>query len=263
MKLFHFILRVLLIFLASSIWVTNLQAQFSESIGSDRPGQAISPLTVGTGVFQVQTGFTLGGFNTNVANGVDFSGDNFQYVLNPRVGITERFEINSQIAARRDEIGNLEFSGLSQVNLGARYNIVFGEGLAPSIAIQFDVSLPWVSDDYDIDSAVPRVLLAHSQNLTEALALTTNFGLVFNTNADNITSIYIVNLSFPIADKVGAFVEGFANSTDGDFDINFDAGISYLVNNDLQLDVSGGYGSNDNVNDWFIDAGVSWRFKYN
>lgn len=106
-------------------------------------------------------------------------------------------------------------------------------------------------------------MLAHSQNLTEALALTTNFGVSWDGNSGDVTGIYIINFSFPLSAQIGAFVEAYANSSDGDFDVSFDTGITYLVNNNLQLDMSGGYGKNDGLSEFFVDAGVSWRFGRN
>lgn len=45
------------------------------------------------------------------------------------------------------------------------------------------------------------------------------------------------------------------------FDTRFDGGFAYLCNNDLQLDVLAGAGNNDDVSDYFVSVGVSWRTK--
>lgn len=241
----------------------NVYGQGSESIGSDRPGQAISPLVVGKGIFQLQTGFTLSDQTTDNS---DMETNSFQYIINPRVGITRRLELNTMVAFRNDNIesmgGENTLSGLSTLNFGARYTFLEGEDFSPSLGLQFDVSLTSVSDDFKPNEASPRIILTHSQNLLDWLSLTTNFGIVWDGNSDDAIGIYILNLSFPISDKVGAFVEAYANSANGDFDINYDTGLGYLVNNNLQLDISTGYGKNDGVRDWFVDAGVSWRFNY-
>ena len=39
-----------------------------------------------------------------------------------------------------------------------------------------------------------------------------------------------------------------------------DGGFLYFINNDLQLDLFGGYDvTNNNDEDWFISLGFSWR----
>lgn len=262
-KKFNYCLLGLLLGFILTLNTSNLRAQGGGPLNTDRPGQAINPAPIGKGTFQIQTGFTLSGFNNDFPGGFDVDGNGFQYTLNPRFGITNRLELNSTLAFRSDniEIGNdeNELSGLSLVNFGTRFTVVEGGGLAPTIALQFDLSLNTVSDDYEMEDASPRLLLAHSQNILDWLTLTTNFGIQWDGNSDNTIGIYIVNFSFPIGDNIGYFVEAYANSSDGDFDINFDTGLGYLVNDNLQLDISGGYGSNDNLNDWFIDAGLTWR----
>ena len=81
------------------------------------------------------------------------------------------------------------------------------------------------------------------------------------------TGGYVVNLSFPITEKLGGFVETYGNYNpnqygEDDFSILFDGGLAYLLNPDLQFDVSTGVGDNDGVNSWFVDLGVSWRIRF-
>ena len=221
-------------------------------------------MTVGKGFLQVQTGFTYS--NTSLESTFfDFESSSFAYTLNPRIGVTERLEFNALFALQSDNVESgfngeeMTFSGLSAFVIGGRYNISQGDGNSPTIAVQADVSLTAVGEDFQAENASPRVLLTYSQGLNDWLTLTTNFGGFIDGNTDDLVGIYIANFSFPLSDRVGAFVEAFANSANGDFDISFDTGVGYLINNDLQLDASFGYGNNDDIKSWFIDAGLSWR----
>lgn len=66
--------------------------------------------------------------------------------------------------------------------------------------------------------------------------------------------------TFAVGDKWAVLAENYGEIEDSDFDTQFDTGLAYLVNNDLQLDLGMGYGKNDEATDYFVDAGISIRF---
>ena len=47
-----------------------------------------------------------------------------------------------------------------------------------------------------------------------------------------------------------------------DFTTNFEAGLSYVIHDYLQLDISTGWQEDDMVDDWFLYFGVSWRVHW-
>ena len=111
-------------------------AQRQPRIASGRPGQAIGPLVVGTGVFQVQTG-------------VDYDRREFTNTKNTkrtlnnviRFGLSEDFELSSVIDYRDETFdtngveNNLD--GVSQFQLGFRYNLIpEADGWIPAIGFQ-------------------------------------------------------------------------------------------------------------------------------
>lgn len=236
--------------------------QYNETIRTGRPGQSIGPFTVGKGIFQIQSGMDFFG-SENKNEGMEGSG----YLNNTvvRYGIAERFEISAladyKVETVRVNGSEKELSGLAALDFGGRYQVLQGKGAIPTVGFQFRVRLPVLSEDYQIDNLAPRFVLVTGQKLSETFTLTTNWGGSWNGNNSVGTGFYIVNLSFPIVGKLGGFVENYGDVTDGDFDTRFDAGFAYLCNNDLQLDLLGGLGKNDGVNDYFVSMGVSWRTK--
>ena len=66
--------RICLSLLASVLFVAGY-GQYSETIRSDRPGQANTPFTVGARVFQIQAGGDVGGSQFDVAP--ETSGSNY------------------------------------------------------------------------------------------------------------------------------------------------------------------------------------------
>ena len=64
-------------------------------------------------------------------------------------------------------------------------------------------------------------------------------------------------------DRLGGFVEYFGGvKTRGEDDEHsVDGGFTWLVNDDLQLDLSAGVGLNHAAPDFFVSAGFAWRYR--
>jgi len=235
-------------------------AQYNTTIRTARPGQAVGPFTTGKNIFQIQTGVSTDWFD-NAAS--DFAGNGLAYFASLRYGLEENFEIRTAFGARRDitstNTTETTIGGINVWNAGVRFNIIDGKGQRASFGIQTDVRLNFVDEDYNIDDLAPRIMLIHGQKLGPNLGLATNWGISWNGFNSTPRGFYVVNVSFPITDKLGGFVETYGGVVKDDFSIFFDTGLAYLVNNDFQLDISAGYGSNDNVISTFVDAGISWR----
>jgi len=249
------------IILCLCLLVSSLSfSQYNPTIRTARPGQAVGPFTTGKNIFQIQTGITSDWFDNTTS---DVSGNGLGYFLSLRYGLEESFEIRSAFGVRRDitstNTTESTIGGINVWNVGIRYNIVNGKGKQASYGIQTDVRFNFVDEDYNIDDLAPRIMLIHGQKLGANLGLTTNWGISWNGFNSTPRGFYVINMSFPISDKLGGFVETYGGVIRDDFTIFFDTGLAYLVNNDFQLDISMGYGSNDNVRVTFIDAGISWR----
>ncbi|TRX49342.1 transporter [Fulvivirga sp. M361] len=242
----------------------SLSAQYSEVIITSRPGQAVVPFTTGQKVFQVQTGFNYTDSEDDSSNQ---SINSLGYAADFRYGILENFEIRSGFQTRRDDLtfetgATDQFGGLSSLSAGIRYNIISGEGFKPSFGFQTDVSLPWVDEAYEMEEIAPRLMLIHSQQLTDFLGLTTNWSVSWNGNDNHPKGGYVINLAFPISGKWSGFIENYGEVADSDFDTRWDTGLAFLVNNNFQLDLSAGFGDNEELTDWFVDAGISWRTRF-
>jgi len=250
-----------ILFFLFSVCIHQATAQYNPTIRSARPGQSVGPFTVGQNVFQVQTGGTCSGFALDNSN---VSGKNFTYLASLRFGLLEKLEIRSAFALRHDSnsASDVGYGGLSLWNAGLRYNLLDGHGDKPSLGIQADTRFTAVDADYRSANLAPRIMLIHGQKLTEKIGLTTNWAVAWTGNNTDPAFNYTCNISFPLGAKVGSFIENYGTVFGGDFDTRWDTGLSYLVNNDFLLDMSVGYGKNDGVADWFVDAGVSWRVKF-
>jgi len=249
--------KLLLLFVISS----NLAwGQYNTTIRSARPGHAVGPFTTGKNIFQIQTGVSTDWFDDTFAS---LTGNGMAYFASLRYGLEESFEIRSAFGARRDVTSmngsETTIGGINVWNAGVRFNIINGKGERASFGIQTDVRFNFVDKDYNIDDLAPRIILIHGQKFGAKLGLTTNWGISWNGNNSTPRGFYVAKLTFPVSNKLSAFVETYGGLVKEDFSIWFGTGLAYLLNNDFQLDISTGYGSNDNINSALIDVGISWR----
>ncbi len=243
--------------------MNDLLAQYTESITSSRPGQAFTPLSVGLNALQVQTGLNLSGFSID---NTPVEGDVINYSALFRYGIKERVEFRTGFGISRVDtesgFSEVMFSGFSSFTVGTKINIINGSGQNPNVGIQADFALPVVDEDFRNDKVATTLILAHTQGLTEAIGLSTNLGAAWDGNDGETAGLYVVNIGFALPGDFGAFIETYGFFDNDDFDILFDGGFSYLVNPNLLLDISGGYGSNDTIDQFFVDFGFSWRTRF-
>ncbi|MGB3467408.1 MAG: transporter [Cyclobacteriaceae bacterium] len=244
--------------------------QTSETIVSSRPGQACAPNVTGTGVFQVQSGFTIGGSETGTN---DLINDNI-FVHNTllRFGLSEKFEVRASVTAQEvrtsgQTINSTDVSGINDISVGMRYVLLDGNSTAGKLSVQTDFGLPLRTGGYQANEDLSYQLLVIQTYpiFTENLSLNINLGIFSSGFSESPDGKYVINLSHPIGTKTSVFIENYGFITDGSLETLFDGGFAYLLNNDLQLDFSAGYGrtTSDGVQttQWFTDAGVSFRFN--
>ena len=252
-------------------------SQTSKSIVSGRPGQAIAPVCVGKNVFQIETGFDFTG--TSSPSGVymapeqEFLNQSQSY-LNAtllRFGLGERVEMHSGWEFRNDDYSlvdtlgaaqNSSVGGISFSSVGWRFTILEGEGLKPSVAYQFSMKLNILTEVYKLSQVAPNMNVAASSNITDNLTITINMGADWDGENPRQTAFYIFNVGYSLGDKFGIFVENYGSFGTELLDIKYDGGIAFLINNDLQLDLLGGYGSYKGTTSWFASLGISWRVNF-
>lgn len=246
---------------------SSAYSQYNETIRADRPGEAFTPFTVGARVFQVQVGLVYLDYSKldyGFAPATTVEGNSFISGVNLRMGLTENFELSAGMAYSSGKIDNTFIStsenGISALSFGLRSNIYVGKGWIPSIGFLVDFGLPWLSDDYDSRYIRPSFSLLTNQRMGEKFGLTTNWGLLWNGDVAKPIGRYVINVSYDINAKMGVFIEPYGYIQSASWEPHVDGGLGYLINNNLQLDVSAGYGWGENeYRDWFVGAGVSWR----
>ena len=240
------------------ITITNSFSQFSETIVSDRPGQSNSPNTVGKMVFQLQTGLQVGGGNAD-----NYKRNDFELPAFIRFGITDKIELQTHWGLKNSsaERFNSEFksSGLNMANFGLRFNIFEETEKAPALGFEFIYKTRMISKDYKPDHPSTKFNIMASKGLSDLISITTNLGADFDGNGAQPNGFYTLNLVLSVNDQLSVFFENYGNFNGDYFDTFFDFGGAYLLNDDLQLDLYGGFGYNDDTFDYFVSGGVSYR----
>jgi len=253
MKKSIFTILILIIFVYSSSF-----AQFNETIVSDRPGQSNSPNTLGKMVLQFQTGPQFdGGRRDNYKSNV------FSWPAVVRFGITEKIDVITILGYQsgKQEIFDFEMddSGVNTADLGLRFNIFEESEKVPALGFEAYYKTKWISEDYRPDRTSARFNVMASKTVTDMFSITSNLGVDFNGDGGPSEGLYTINLVLGVTDELGLFFENYGYFTSDYFNSYFDFGAAYLLNPDLQLDLQGGFGYNDDIFSFLISGGVSYR----
>ncbi len=236
---------------------------------TDRPDQTESAAIVGAGLFQLEFG---GLFTTDR----DPAGNTESLVLAPalaRIGVTRRIEARVGFAGwTRIETSSgatsTAASGVGGVDLGFKALLREGDGMSPTIAFIGTATLPVGTAGFRSERVDPSARVAVSHALSDRVGLGYNVGVnAFAVAGPSGTTteaegIYTAVLGFALADRVGAFVEGFGSLGLSDAVPSahlIDAGFTFLARDNLQLDVSGGVRYAGTADDWFVSGGASVR----
>lgn len=238
--------------------------QFNETIRTGRPGQAIGAFTVGKNVLQFQQGLDYySTAETNLPQGFIFNN-----VV--RYGISETVELSALVDYQYEDSGvdtaATTLKGISNLHFGFRVHLNDQKEWLPATGFQMRLKMPDVSEDFEANHLAPAMVFIANWSLPKNMSLATNWILSYNGNDPNPTGKYIVNFGFPIYNKFSGFVENYGQVNQSVFQTRFDGGFAYLVNNNVSVDLFGGYGHNQNVTDYFVSTGISWRiisFKKN
>ncbi len=252
---------ILLIFISYSVFAQK--STEPPDLVTDRPDQTESSSVVPKNHLQIETGFVK---ETDKANDVEFK--NFAIAATLfRYGILDGFElrlggeytrnITEFTEDRKEEI----IEGMAPFFFGLKAEISEEEGLMPETAFLFHFKLPYSgAEEFRPDYSIVDFRFAASNTITEFLSLGYNLGGAVNDDFDEFTGFYSVAAGFSVFDMAGAFVEFYGDLPSQHFPQHkFDAGITFLLLDNLQLDASAGVGISGAAADSFFNFGVSWR----
>jgi hypothetical protein len=226
---------------------------FAQTIVTDRPDQTESSLTVPHKSFQIEAGVLFGDLNNKSQRLYLLPTTLFRY------GLTRGIELRlgENLMSYKNESSLETRFGLSDLELGAKFQILKREDVNTEIAFLTHVVLPTGTDTLSLGKYGTINKLAISHELNSFASLGYNVGYDYLGYSKGILT-YSLALGAAFNDKLGAYLEFYGQWRDFDnFLINFDIGITYLIQENLQLDFSYGLGLNQRMN--YFAFGCSWN----
>ena len=260
---------------SSLIWTflpVLISAQGSEALVTDRPDQTESASIVPSGHIQVELGVAyafedLG--NLGSISGRTDVNPGEEIVLSlpallVRVGVSETFELRlggefSDVKRDRSDYTE-DFSGVGGLVLGGKAKVLDETGVIPQTALLVHLTLPYGNDKLSPERVTSDMRLSMAHTLSEDFGIGYNIG-VESDAVGQLFGLYTLAVGTSISDQFGTFVELYGNAPwEDDAAHAFDAGFTWLLSDNIQLDISAGIGLTDAAVDNLLSTGVSVRF---
>jgi len=231
-------------------------------IVTDRPDQTESSSLVPVGALQVETGFMVEGDRSGSYRESDYT---YNTTL-IKYGINENFEFRliQEYLGNKGELANetIRYRGFSPVSIGAKIRIADEGKYTPQVAFLGHITLPTGSEKYNPSYICSDFRFSMEYDFTDRVSLGVNLGAQGDGESPVTTGIYTLEVGYSLLNKLSLFAElyGFVSEkTKADQDHRFNGGISYLITDVLQYDMSAGIGLSESSTDYFVSTGLSFR----
>lgn len=249
--------RILLTFFTALLCLPLLKSQDIDPISADRPGAGDAATVTPKGYFQNEIGVVY----------EQITEHNKSYVLPTilwKYGIFENTEVRLITDIAFAEDFDEKYSGLTPITIGLKTKLTDEKGILPLTSFIGHLSIPELAGKhFKASYYAPSFGLLMHNSLTDKLGLDYNIGASWDGETPVATFFYALSLGYNFTEKLGSFVEGYAYSPESEEEANynFDYGLTYLLSNNMVLDISNGFGLSDNASDYFVSFGFSYRLN--
>ena len=245
--------------------ISQSHAQEKDAVAemvTDRPDATESSSTVPIHTLQIETGafyesFEAGNLKTEII------GYNTTLL---RYGMLENLEIRmgwnfeeGRTTLNKERLDDVA-SGFSPLLLGVKVEIAEEKGLLPEIALLGHLMLPFIaSTDYRPEYTGVDFRFSLSHTLSARSSIGYNIGAQWGADSPEADFVYTLAYGYGVSNKIGLYVEVYGDFPERNSANHFwDAGITYMVYNNVQLDATIGK-SFTKGQDILVSAGVSVR----
>jgi len=256
--------KTIFILLVLAVFQLTIYAQNkNEELITDRPDQTESSAVVPFKSLQIESGFLLENDESEFFK-------NRYYAYNTsllRYGLFDNFELRlgleyleKKILQKYDDKIIVK-SGLSPLYLGFKVKIVDEHNWKPEIAFLGGLILPFTANEfYKTTYTASNFRFSFGHTLSKTFSLGYNFGVEWDGESAIPNYFYSLALGIGATEKIGIFIESFGLlNEECDQEHLLDAGLTYLLLPNLQIDLSAGIGINKETIDNFISFGLSVR----
>jgi hypothetical protein len=232
-----------------------------EPLETDRPDFTESAGTIAPGRFQLEGGYTFS------RSGTDRQHAYGEVLLRIGTGARSELRVGMNSYSVTTMPGSALF-GLEDMEIGAKFKLVEPSktGLRhPRVSLLIGTTLPTGSSAYRENAIQPEAKFLLAWELTERLGLSSNIGLALPSEQGRRFTQLIGSLSasYSLADRLGSYVEyyGLLPGGRGGPNANYvNAGLTYLLSDDLQIDARIGRGLSGTRPDDFYGVGAAVRW---
>ncbi len=218
----------------------NSSLVFSQ-ITTDRPDQTESAVVLSYGQIQIESGILIEKSQSIITNLF-------------RVGIIEGIEIrlNSDYLIN-NELSFMKKSSFSDFEVGAKFKIFNKTSNNTKVAFISHLSIPTANEIFsnNVYGFLSKISVLHDLNNQSQIGYNIGYNKFEKMDAQFIyTIVYGKSLG-----SFGVFFEIFGDKFKDSSNINFDSGITYLLDDKKQLDLSIGKGLNNDM--LYLSGGIS------
>lgn len=231
---------------------------YSSPIVTDRPDFTESPIAVPTGAVQAEFGHTFERTDDVRANTTG------EVLL--RLGVRRGMELRLGLPSYVRALGTPDdVRGIGDANLGAKFELVpeaRAHGLVPTTAVIVGAGLPTGARALRAPGVAPEVKLLAGWSLSDAWALSSNVNVAsLDVGPARETELAgSLSVGRALSERAGSYLEWFGNRTPSGGAHFLNAGVTWLLTANQQLDVRAGSGLGGNRRDYFAGVGLSQRW---
>ncbi len=244
--------------------LNNTNAQNIPDLVTDRPDITESAVLVPTNYTQIETGFEFNKQKFPEKN-ENIEIDNLIFASTLiRYGISEMFELRfgGEYVSNKVTQDNLSFtsSGLRGLFVGTKISIMKDQDIINDLAIILEANLPYGNENLRPEKFEPILKITAAKNISELFSVGINLGVENNSSINKNIYIYSSSLCYEISQTISAYLELYGSLVDKFYPEHFfDAGITYLHKQNIQLDLSAGSIIFNEIFNWFGSFGISLR----
>ncbi len=246
----------------------------AEPLITDRPDFTESTDAIPAGHFQLEAGYTFTYDREHTDRVRDHAAPEFLL----RIGVVDDVELRvgwqgyswtenqfvTRTRAGRRVTGEDWTDGAHDLSIGFKLKLLEQDGLVPHFGILASMNIPVGSDVVSPGDVEPGAILLWAYDLTDEVALAGNVGFASLVDAGDRFFQTSASLSLAVAltEQLGGYVEYFGlypNAEDSDAAHSLNVGLTYLINNNFQIDWRIGGGLNEEADDFFTGVGFAWR----
>ena len=235
------------------LFLTLSKFCLAQAIVTDRPDQTESSSTIPKGSYQLEAGLLLGSSDNDIIKE--------RQILAPsilsRYGLTKGIELRllTQFESVKNKQTEEVYDGISDLEIGAKVQLFKKETSTTEIAVLSHLILPTATKQLTNDELGSINKLSISHTVSETIGIGYNLGYdYFGTGNGNFT--YSLAFGIGLSNTMGIYLEPYGAVIDFEtHEASFDAGVTYLPQDNLQFDLSYGIGLNHTMN--YISVGCS------